>query len=122
MRALITGVGGFVGRHLLASLREAGDDVCGIGRAADCANLPATLNLYTADLLDRAAMEAALRDARPEAVYHLAAQSSAGESLTDPWATLSNNLHAQLTLFEALLAAGQRPRVLVVGSSDEYGN
>src|ERR671936_426817 len=64
MRALITGVGGFVGRHLLASLREAGDDVCGIGRAADCANLPADLRVYPADLLDRPAVEAAGRDAR----------------------------------------------------------
>jgi GDP-4-dehydro-6-deoxy-D-mannose reductase len=122
MRALITGVGGFVGRHLLASLREAGDDVRGIGRAADCANLPNEFRLYTADLLDRAAVEAAVRDALPEAVYHLAAQSSAGESLTDPWATLGNNLHAQLNLLEALLAAGLQPRVLVVGSSDEYGH
>ena len=122
MRALITGVGGFVGRHLLASLREAGDDVRGIGREADCANLPADFRLYTTDLLDRAAVDAAIRSAQPEAIYHLAAQSSTGESLTDPWATLGNNLHAQLNLFEALLAAGLRPRVLVVGSSDEYGH
>jgi GDP-4-dehydro-6-deoxy-D-mannose reductase len=54
-------------------------------------------------------------------VYHLAAQSSPTESLNDPWATISNNLLAQINLFDALLAAGLRPRVLVVGSSDEYG-
>ena len=33
MRALITGVGGFVGRHLLAHLQEQGDDVYGLGRS-----------------------------------------------------------------------------------------
>ena len=37
-----------------------------------------------------------IRELRPEAIYHLAAQSSTGDSLVDPWATLGNNLHAQL--------------------------
>jgi GDP-4-dehydro-6-deoxy-D-mannose reductase len=62
-----------------------------------------------------------VQEARPEAVYHLAAQSSPAESLEDAWATIGNNLLAQLNLFEALLSAGLRPRVLVIGSSDEYG-
>jgi GDP-4-dehydro-6-deoxy-D-mannose reductase len=54
-------------------------------------------------------------------VYHLAAQSSPSESLNDPWATLGNNLLAQMNLLEALVSAGVKSRVLVVGSSDEYG-
>ena len=121
MRALITGIGGFVGRHLLQHLQEQGDDVCGLGRPIDCLGLPAAVRVYSTDLQDRPSVERILREARPDAIYHLAAQSSTGESLVDPWATLSNNLLSQLTLFEAVLATGARPRVLVVGSSDEYG-
>jgi GDP-4-dehydro-6-deoxy-D-mannose reductase len=121
VRALITGIGGFVGRHLLAHLQEQGDEVSGLGRLADLAHLPSSVTVASADLSDRPAVERFVRETQPEAVYHLAAQSSPTESLSDPWATIGNNLLAQITLFEALLCAGLRPRVLVVGSSDEYG-
>ncbi len=120
MRALITGIGGFVGRHLGQHLAEQGDSVCGLGRPADSGEA-ATGRMFAADLTDRAAVEQIVREVQPEAVYHLAAQSSPAESLGDPWATIGNNLLAQINLFEALLAANLRPRVLVVGSSDEYG-
>jgi GDP-4-dehydro-6-deoxy-D-mannose reductase len=73
------------------------------------------------ELADRAAVERVFREVQPDAVYHLAAQSSPAASLSDPWATICNNLHAQVNVLEAVLAAGQRPRVLVIGSSDEYG-
>jgi GDP-4-dehydro-6-deoxy-D-mannose reductase len=121
MRALITGIGGFVGRHLMAHLQAEGDSVCGLARAADAAGLAGSVEAFLADLSDRAAVERVVRAAQPEAVYHLAAQSSPAESMADPWATIGNNLLAQINLFEALLSAGLRPRVLVIGSSDEYG-
>ena len=120
MRALITGVGGFVGRHLLQHLQEEGDEVYGLGRASDLTGVQAT-RVFKADLADREAVERLVREVMPEVVYHLAAQSSPAESIGDPWATLGNNLQAQMNLFEALLRSGQQPRTLVVGSSDEYG-
>ncbi len=121
MRALITGVGGFVGRHLLQHLQAEQDEVYGLGRAADILGLESA-GIFQTDLSDRPAVERVLREIKPEAVYHLAAQSSPAESLGNPWATIGNNLLAQINLFEALLSAGLRPRVLVVGSSDEYGH
>jgi|SRR5579859_2546138 len=120
MRAVITGVGGFVGRHLLRHLQAEGDDVYGIARSSDVEGLEAS-KLVCIDLFDRAAVERAVRETRPEAVYHLAAQSSPAESLSDPWATICNNLACQFNLLEGLVSAGLKPRVLVVGSSDEYG-
>ena len=62
-----------------------------------------------------------VREVGPDAIYHLAAQSSPAESLADPWGTICNNLLGQFNLLESLLSTGQRPRVLVIGSSDEYG-
>jgi GDP-4-dehydro-6-deoxy-D-mannose reductase len=120
MRALITGVGGFVGRHLLQHLLDQGDDVCGLGRTTDQLGTHAT-RVYQADLTDRSTIAAVMRDLRPDAVYHLAAQSSPAESMANPWATIANNMLAQLNLLEAMLGASIAPRVLVVGSSDEYG-
>jgi GDP-4-dehydro-6-deoxy-D-mannose reductase len=122
VRALITGIGGFVGRHLLQHLQEHGDVVCGVGRPTDLSGLSGSAIVSAVDLTDRAAIERFVREAQPDAVYHLAAQSSPTESLVDPWATIGNNLLSQLNLLEALLSAGLRPRVLVVGSSDEYGS
>lgn len=121
MRALITGIGGFVGRHLLQHLQDEGDEVSGIARSSDSEGLLPEVRVSQTDLTDRAAVERFVRETRPEAVYHLAAQSSPAESLHDPWATVGNNLLSQMTLLEALLSAGLRPRVLIVGSSDEYG-
>jgi GDP-4-dehydro-6-deoxy-D-mannose reductase len=120
MRALITGVGGFVGRHLLEHLLDQGDEVFGVGRSDAILTLDGARVVQT-DLSDPSAVERLVRETQPEAVYHLAAQSSPAESVANPWRTLCNNLQGQLNLFEALLSAGTRSRVLVVGSSDEYG-
>ena len=56
VRALITGIGGFVGRHLRQHLEEQGDSVCGLGRPADSLDM-AAVRLFTADLTDRAAID-----------------------------------------------------------------
>ncbi len=120
MRALITGINGFVGRHLLQHLQAEGDDVSGVCRGTSALDLD-SVSVLRADLTNRAAVERVLRETRPEAVYHLAAQSSPASSLADPWSTLANNLGGQLNLLEGLLSCGQRPRILIVGSSDEYG-
>jgi GDP-4-dehydro-6-deoxy-D-mannose reductase len=121
MRALITGVGGFAGRYLAHHLLACGDQVMGLGRAEDCRDLSPTISLEMADLCDRSSIERVIRLAQPEAVYHLAAQSSTLESFGDPWATISNNLQGQLNLLESILACSIQPRVLVIGSADEYG-
>ena len=110
-----------MGRHLLRHLEDKGDRVFGLGRAHDVTGLDASYMLI-ADLSDRAAVERALRELCPDAVYHLAAQSSPAESLADPWATICNNLQGQLNLLESILETGLSPRVLVIGSSDEYGD
>src|SRR5690348_16187066 len=112
MRALITGVTGFVGRHLLQHLREAGDEVSGIGRKPGGTDLEAD-HVFHIELANRAAVEDIVRQTQPEAIYHLAAQSSPAASLADPWATICNNLQAQFNLMEALRSVGIGPRVLI---------
>ncbi|MFN8521852.1 MAG: GDP-mannose 4,6-dehydratase [Chloroflexota bacterium] len=123
MRVLITGIAGFVGRHLAAHLAASGnDEIWGIVREAGGESpLIPSARLVTADLQNRAQVDAAVQVANPDVVYHLAAQSSVARSLTDPLPTLTNNLVGQVNLFESLLAAGLTTRVLVVGSNEEYG-
>ena len=66
-------------------------------------------------------MEALLQAVRPDWVFHLAASSSVAASWEDPAETLTNNLGAQANLFASLVRLDRLPRVLVVGSADEYG-
>lgn len=121
MRALVTGIGGFAGRYLLRHLSSQGDEVLGLARAGDASDLPEDLPLFSANLLDREAVDHAVRSAKPDVVYHLAALSSTLDSLADPWATVGNNLQAQMNLLESLVRQAPAARVLVISSSEVYG-
>ena len=124
MRALVTGVAGFAGRYLARHLLDEGDSVVGLvrkGRRFEDADLSERVSLVDVDLLDLDETRRAVVDIAPQAIYHLAAQASVAVSLSDPVGTFQNNVVSQATLFEAILSSGLRPRVVVVGSNEEYG-
>jgi GDP-4-dehydro-6-deoxy-D-mannose reductase len=58
---------------------------------------------------------------RPDGIVHLAGQSSVHESWSNPAATLRTNVIGLLNVFEAVRKRRLEPRVLVVGSAEEYG-
>ncbi len=124
MRVLITGITGFVGRHLLEHLHHAhqGAEIAGFVRAS-AAPPPSGRGFapLRADLHDARSVEAALSAFRPDRIVHLAARSSVAQSWSDPEATLRTNLHGLLHLLQAVQALDLRPRLLIVGSADEYG-
>jgi len=122
-RILVTGATGFVGRHLLALLGSTTDlDVVGTSRQTLAGeSLSGASAWYIGDLTDRAFTEKIVREVRPDLVAHLAAQSAVTDSWKDPQTTLVNNLVAQLNVLESLVAHAPRARVLVTGSSQEYG-
>ncbi len=107
MRALITGSEGFVGRHLTNHLTACGDDVVGIDRTTGV------------DLLDSGALAAAIRDADPDAVYHLGGWSDVGASWQAPVEALRVNAEGTLNVLQA--CRDRDARVLVVSSADIYG-
>jgi GDP-4-dehydro-6-deoxy-D-mannose reductase len=109
MRALVTGATGFVGPHLIEHLRVNDDDVVVPGDATGAF-----------DITDRAAMHEAFAAHRPEVVYHLAAWSDVGASWRDPTLCLRVNVEGTANVLDAARACGTR-RVLVIGSSEEYG-
>jgi len=109
VRALITGAGGFAGRHLSAHCRACGDEVVEASRTTGV------------DLLDAEATRAAVARARPDAVYHLAARAHVGESWAEPGRFLSDNLALALNLLEAVRAKAPEATVVAVASSEVYG-
>jgi GDP-4-dehydro-6-deoxy-D-mannose reductase len=123
MRVLITGVAGFVGRHLAAQLVDEGEhEVWGLARPGrDLDGLGSRIRLIEADLQQRDLVDAALVQARPDAIYHLASQSSVAKSLKDPLPTIVNNVVGQVNLLEACVKHARDARILVIGSNEEYG-
>jgi GDP-4-dehydro-6-deoxy-D-mannose reductase len=76
---------------------------------------------HQVDLLDQDHVDALVRKVRPGWVFHLAALSSPAASWDDPGGTIATNARMQANLLGALLSLHPMPRVVVIGSGDEYG-
>jgi GDP-4-dehydro-6-deoxy-D-mannose reductase len=130
VRAFVTGISGFVGGHLTEHLLESGDQVAGVSAAgrfpASLAHLARSARIEALDLADAdpGAFADLLRRKRPEAVYHLAAQSNPRASVDDPRGTWALNLGGALNLLSAVKDSGlsPTPRVVLVGSGVCYGS
>src|ERR1019366_3039084 len=107
VRSLITGGRGFVGQWMASHLRELGDDVVCIDREVE--------------ITDAVALLAALTDAAPEAISHLAALTHVGQSWDEPLRVLEVNVIGTGALLAAARQCGSDPRVLVTSSAEVYG-
>jgi len=130
VRAFVTGISGFVGGHLAEHLLERGDQVAGVSASgrfpAGLAHLARSARIEPLDLADAdpGAFADLIRRKRPEAVYHLAAQSNPRASVDDPRGTWALNLGGTLNLLSAVKDAGlsPTPRIVLVGSGVCYGD
>jgi GDP-4-dehydro-6-deoxy-D-mannose reductase len=117
MHILITGVGGFVGSRLARLLLERGDRVS--GTYIEARPSLSGVELFEADLLDRASLERTVRAAAPDAVVNLAGLSHIGESWK--WERMPDYFRVNVAGTEnVLLAAAGRP-VVIASSADVYG-
>ena len=105
---LVTGGGGFVGRHLLERLSADGNDFAA----------PAHGEL---ELLDAEAVRSAVASLRPTAVVHLAARASVAYSWERPAEVLAENVATTANLLEAVRREAPQATVLVAGSGEVYG-
>ena len=117
---LVTGAAGFVGPHLSRALKAEGARAVGLGLEPHAPDAPLD-GWHTVDLRDDVALGAALAEARPDAVVHLAGQSSAGRSFEAPVETFEINVLGTWRVLEAVRAAAPRARVIVVASGEVYG-
>ncbi|MBX6313283.1 MAG: GDP-mannose 4,6-dehydratase [Isosphaeraceae bacterium] len=128
MRALVTGISGFVGGHLVEHLTASGDQVVGLSASGRwppaLKHLDRQARIEPCDLTEIAEDDLAdlIRRKQPEVIYHLAAQANPQRSMADPRGTWALNLGGTLNLLEAVKASGLRPRVVLVSSGVCYGN
>lgn len=109
-KALVTGGSGFVGQYLVKQLEADGVEVI-------------EYNLRDgADLLNYEFLRNVLDIQRPDYIYHLAAQAYVPESFLDPVRAIQINTLGTLNLLEAVRRLGIKPRILLAGTSEEYGD
>ena len=132
MRVLVTGAAGFIGSHLSERLLARGDEVLGydnLNAYYDPALKEARLarlmpqdgfSFVRASLEDRAALEAAFDDFRPQRVVNLAAQAGVRYSLENPHAYIDSNIVGFLNILEACRHRGIE-HLVYASSSSVYG-
>lgn len=114
MKALITGSEGFVGKYLRAELEENGYGVVGADVAPGAEEV--------VDLLDAEAVRNLIARTQPGVIFHLAGQADVGKSWKLPQLTFRLNVTAAVNVMEAVRAvSGEKTRIVIVGSSDQYG-
>ncbi len=123
MDALVIGAGGFVGGYLVTHLQEA------CGKYVGATKLPGErvnargCEVFDLDICKEREIRELLQLHRPAQIYHLAAQSSVAVSWKDPELTVDVNIKGVLHLLEAVRSIEDYyPRILLVGSGEEYGH
>lgn len=131
-KAFITGITGMVGSHLADYLLQNTDwEIYGltrwrspldnIGHLLDRINRKDRVHLLYGDLRDYLSIHEATRQARPDYVFHLAAQSYPKTSFDSPLDTLETNVQGTANVLEALRKNGLDAVVHVCASSEVFG-
>lgn len=119
MRALITGVNGFVGKYLSKYLLEQGYTVYGTVIENDISM--DNVKIEKMNLLNKQEVVETIKSINPDQVYHLAGQSSVALSWKNPTLTMDVNINGTINLLDAIRENNINAKVLIIGSSDEYG-
>lgn len=125
MKALITGITGFVGSHLAEHLLSQGVQVFGAARwrsdRENIAHLENKIKLVECDINDASSVKQMLSEVKPDRIYHLAGQSSVAASWNSPSETINTNVAGQINILEAVRSLDPDIRMHIPGSSEEYG-
>src|ERR1700751_2939523 len=129
-RVLVTGHTGFKGAWLTLWLRMLGAEVSGLAPSAptrpslyELARAGEGVLEFRVDIRDAAAVRDAVRSARPEVVFHLAAQPLVRRAIAEPANTYLINVLGTVNVLDAVRSDGADVRALVVATSDKcYAN
>ena len=134
MRALVTGASGFVGQWLVEAMLRRGWTVTGAGPDASFEASPAfpggadvrrAVAWVPCDVRSPDDLNRALDAARPDAIVHLAGIAAVTAATRDPGLAAETNVLSTVRLLglvrERRTAGTLDPRVLVIGSGEQYG-
>ncbi|MBX8635127.1 MAG: GDP-mannose 4,6-dehydratase [Thermoplasmata archaeon] len=130
-RVLITGISGFVGPHLAKSYLDSGDEVYGlvrrradgdVNRGLQELGIQNEVKKIEGNVEDLTSLLMAFDTARPDILFHLAAQSFVHRSFINPLEVVNSNAVGTANVLEAMrLKSGNSTKLVFAGSSEEYG-
>ncbi len=125
MKVLVTGVSGFAGSHLAEFLLNKGYKVFGTfydkSTFSNLNRFIDKITLFKCDIRNYDSLKKIIKEVQPNETYHLAAISFVPTSLENPKLTFNTNLYGTLNLYQAIIELKINPKILFVGSADEYG-
>jgi GDP-4-dehydro-6-deoxy-D-mannose reductase len=116
MRVLVTGGGGFVGRHLSRELKGAGHEVVMLGNPVMNEPPPCC------DIRDAEGLLRHFRELQPDACIHLAGMAFVPKAWSEPHLAFAVNVHGTVNIVEAIRVSAPKCRLLVTSTSLIYGN
>lgn len=121
MRILVTGAGGFVGRHAVREFRTHGHEPVAFdaGYGTPMQDVVETLQ---GDLRDPDAVDRAVVASRPDACLHLGGISFVPAGQSDPAVMMAVNVAGTVHVLDAVVRHAAAARVLVISSSHAYGS
>ena len=113
MKIFVTGGAGYIGSICVEQLLAAGHEVTVFDNLSEGHRLAVDpgANLSVGDLQNREDIEGAIREAKPDAVMHFAANALVGESMENPSKYFRNNVSAGINLLDAMVSNGVRKLV-----------
>ncbi len=128
-RVLLTGHTGFKGAWLSLWLRQLGAEVTGLSLAPHtepnlftAARVGDEMHSVLGDIRDPATVESVFEEARPEIVFHMAAQALVRSSYSDPVGTYATNVMGTVHVLDAVRRSPSTRAVVVVTSDKCYEN
>jgi GDP-mannose 4,6-dehydratase len=126
-RVLITGITGSGGSYLADHIAENHPqvEIHGLSRWHSASSgprkLPGDTVLHECDLMDFSSTLGAIKAAKPDAIFHLAAHANVKVSFVEPLAVMSNNAMGTANLLEAIRLSDLDPWVQICSTSEVYG-
>ncbi len=120
-KGLVIGAAGFVGKYLLEEMHASGMECYATKLAHEKLEISYT-TVYDLDIMSKEDILSLLFEVRPDYIFHLAAQSSVGLAWKNPGLTVDINIKGSLNVMDAIRELDYKPRVLLIGSGEEYGH
>ena len=119
-RVLITGGTGFVGTHLVRYLRPTTPSIAVMASDKNPSRRDMGVEYYELDIRKQDLVRAAIREIKPNEIYHLAGISAVDQSWDNPRLAFEVNVIGTYNLLEAAMSWASPPRILNISTAQVY--